>query len=105
MAKSYKEGTPSSGEPTERLCCVMCGWWRTVNYGYSKITGEKREVRFDKMDVEHAPMWRLEKLSGKGQGSHDATIELLDSKTLVELPEDLKQQIRSQCQRILEVLS
>ena len=104
MAKSYKEGTPSSGLPTERLCCPMCGWWRTVNYGVSKITGEIREVRYDKIDIDNALMWRLEKLTGKGRGSHDATIELLDSKTLSELPEDLKNQIRSQCEKILATL-
>ena len=106
MAKSYKDavGSRRADGLNERLACALCGWWRTVNYGYDQETGEKREVRFDKMDVEHAPLWRLERLTGKGRGSHDASIELLDSKTLIELPADLKEQIKKQCERILAIL-
>lgn len=81
-----------------------CGWVRTVIYGKSQRTGVPREVRFDKMDVEHAPIWRLDLLTGRGRGSKDATIELVDSKTLAEVDDDLKEQIRRQCHRILEVL-
>ena len=107
MAKrnSYKEGIRSpSRNLSERLACPLCGWLRPVNYGYNQRTGEAREVRFDKVDVENAPMWRLERLSGKGRGSREATIELIDSKRLIELPVDLKAQIKSQCQRILAIL-
>jgi len=101
---SYKDTERERRNPVERLACPMCGWLRTVNYGVSKRTGEIREVRFDKMDVEHAPIWRLDRLSGKGRGSKEATIELVDSKTLAELPAELKEQIKSQCYKILEVL-
>lgn len=89
---------------TERIACPMCGWWRTVKFGVDQRTGEPREVRFDKVDVTTAPMWRLEKLRGAGRGSKDAKIELLDSKTLGDLPEEMKEQIRQQCHKILEVL-
>jgi len=91
---------------TERIACPLCGWWRTITpgYGIDQRTGEPREVRFDKVDVEHAPMWRLERLSGAGKGSHNAKIELIDSKRLIELPEELKEQIKAQCHRILALL-
>jgi len=89
---------------TERVCCPVCGWWRTKKWGVDSRTGEPREVRFDKVDVAVAPMWRLERLSGAGRGSREAKIEMLDSKKLGDLPADLKEQIRQQCHKILEVL-
>ena len=104
MARSYKDTGRETQNPVERLACPMCGWIRPMSYGKSQRTGEAREVRFDKMDVEHAPMWRLERLIGKGRGSREATIELVDSKTLVELPDELKEQIERQCQKILNLL-
>ena len=102
---SYKTATGTyHGNPIERIACPMCGWWRPVNYGYSQRTGELREVRFDKMDIETVPLWRQENLRGAGRGSKEASIELLNSKTLVELPEELKIQIKSQCHKILSLL-
>jgi len=89
---------------TERLACPLCGWWRTAKWGTDQRTGKPREVRFDKVDVESAPMWRLERLSGAGRGSREAKVELLDSKKLGELPAEIKAQIREQCGKILEIL-
>ena len=104
MKRSYKDTERRIGNPVERLACPMCGWIRTMRYGKDQRTGEPREVRFDKMDVEHAPIWRLEKLSGRGHASHDAVIELVDSKTLAQLPDEYKIQIKIQCQKILSIL-
>jgi len=104
MNKSYKDTERERRNPVERIACPMCGWVRTVSYGVSQRTGQAREVRFDKVDVEHAPIWRLDRLTGKGRGSKEATIELVDSKTLAELNDDLKEQIKRQCLKILEVL-
>jgi len=101
---SYKDTERERQNPVERLACPMCGWVRTVNYGVSQRTGQAREVRFDKVDVERAPIWRLDRLTGKGRGSKEATIELMDSKTLAELPTELKEQIKSQCEKILLAL-
>ena len=101
---SYKDTERERRNPVERLACPMCGWVRTVNYGVSQRTGEPREVRFDKVDVERAPIWRLDRLSGKGRGSKEATIELVDSKTLAQLPDELKEQIKRQCLKILDAL-
>jgi hypothetical protein len=49
-------------------------------------------------------MWRRQRLSGAGRGSPHAKVELLASKGLKDLPEDIKEQMRGQCHRILEVL-
>ena len=103
MARSYKTVRVRRAA-VERLACPMCGWIRTVNYGISQRTGLAREVRFDKIDVEHALIWRLERLSGRGRGSREATIELLEGKTLAELPAEVKEQIRLQCHKILAKL-
>lgn len=89
---------------TEYICCGLCGWWRTSPFGVNQQTGEIREVRFDKVDPATAPMWQKRRLCGAGRGNKNAKIEILDSKTLVELPEEIKDQIRRQCHRILEVL-
>lgn len=103
--EKVKPGKPlTTGTIVQRVQCPMCGWIRPLNYGFSKRTGEAREVRFDKMDVENAILWRTERLSGAGYGSHDAKIELIEGKGLKNLPDDLKQQIREQCRRILKVL-
>jgi len=89
---------------TDRICCPMCGWWRTVRYGVDQRTGQPREIRFDKVDPSAAPMMRTERLAGAGRASKEAKIELLDSKGLKDLSEDLKEQIKAQCHRILEAL-
>jgi len=89
---------------TEYVCCCLCGWWRTRPLGVNQQTGEIREVRFDKVDPATAPMWQLRRLHGAGPGSHNAKIEIIDSKGIKDLPEELKEQIRRQCHKILDVL-
>ena len=89
---------------TEYICCPLCGWWRTSPFGVNERTGEIREIRFDKVDPATAPMWQKRRLRGAGKGNKNAKIETLDSKTLEELSEEIKDQIRRQCHRILEVL-
>jgi hypothetical protein len=89
---------------TERIACPMCGWWRTLPYGAIKETGEIREVRFDKVDPATAKLYYKSHMTGAGRGSKKAKIELSDGKTLEDLPEAIKEQIRTQCHRILEVL-
>lgn len=101
---NYKDKTEPGGKHTERVACPLCGWWRTLNFGIDQRTGEPREVRFDKVNLETAPMWRVERLSGAGRASRNAKIELVDSRKLEELPSELKEQIRRQCQKILEIL-
>ncbi|MGQ9545943.1 MAG: hypothetical protein ACUVTR_02090 [Dehalococcoidia bacterium] len=88
---------------TESICCCLCGWWRPVPFG-TDASGTPREVRFDKVDPTTAPMWRRQRLSGAGRGSHDAKVETLETKGLKDLPEDIKEQIKAQCHKILEVL-
>ncbi len=88
----------------ERLACPMCGLWRTVHYGEDRVTGKPREVRFDRMDVENAPLYRVEQLHGAGKGSKEAKIETLEKRTLRELSPELKAQIQLQCERILKIL-
>lgn len=88
---------------TEAICCPFCGWWRPRPYGIDQA-GNPREVRFDKVDPATAPMWRKQRLTGAGRGSPNAKVELLDSKGLKDLPEDLKKQMREQCHKILGVL-
>jgi hypothetical protein len=102
--RSYKDRTGPGGNLAERIACPMCGWLRTLKYGVDQQTGEPREVRFDKMDVENAPILRIERLTGRGRASKQAVIELVSSKKLSELPEEYKNQIRLQCNRILENL-
>ena len=89
---------------SERYCCPMCGWWRTAKWGIDQKTGEPREVRFDKVDPAVAPMWRRERFTGAGRASKNARIETIETKALIALPDDMKAQIREQCQRILDVL-
>lgn len=101
---TYKDRTESGKKLTERIACPLCHWWRTVKFGIDQRTGEPREVRFDKVDVENAPMWRLERLSGAGRASRNAKIELVDSKKLEALPAEMKEQIKRQCRKILEIL-
>jgi hypothetical protein len=89
---------------TARIGCPLCGWWRTIPYGVSRQTGEIREVRFDKVDPATATLYYKSHMAGAGRGSPKAKIELSDGKRLEELPEEMKEQIRRQCHRILEVL-
>ena len=102
---TYKDKTESGENHTERVACPLCGWWRTLNFGIDQRTGEPREVRFDKVDVETAVLWRVERLSGAGRASRNAKIDLVDSRKLGELPAEMREQIKTQCRKILEVLN
>jgi len=101
---TYKDKRESTEKHTERVACPLCGWWRTLNFGIDQRTGEPREVRFDKVDVETATLWRVERLSGAGRASKNARIDLVDSRKLGELPAEMKAQIKTQCRKILEIL-
>jgi len=101
---TYKSGRMGRGNPVVKIACPLCGWMRTEFYGYSQKTLEPREVRFDKVDVENAPMLRVTVMGGAGRGSRNASIETVETMTLAELPEELKAQIKRQAQRILAVL-
>lgn len=83
--------------------CPMCGWTRPEKYGIKqRNAGAKRDVRFDKIDVEEVKVWQLRELHGAGRGSQEAKIELIDYKTLDILPDEQKQQIKNQCEKILQ---
>lgn len=85
--------------------CPLCGWERPIKYGIKqRNAGARREVRFDKIDVEKAHIWKLLDMSGAGKGSKDATIEEVDYKELRWIPQDIKDQIKDQCIKILKEL-
>jgi hypothetical protein len=88
---------------TEAICCPFCGWWRTNPYGLDN-EGNPRWVRFDRLDPAAAPMWRRQRLIGAGRGSHKSRVETLETRPMADLPEDLKKQMREQCQKILAAL-
>lgn len=81
----------------EYLSCPFCSWCRPIKYG-------GREVRFDKVDPAKVRVWQLRDLRGAGKGSKNAHIDIVDSQTLSELPQELKNDIKNQAQRILEAL-
>ena len=62
------------------LQCSFCGWCRPIQYG-------GREVRFDKVDPENIKPFQVCRLSGQRIGeSKGGHIEIIESKTLKELP-------------------
>ena len=77
--------------------CVFCGWCRPIKYG-------GREVSFDKVDPSQVKVWQLRELTGgvagQPKGGHIRTIE---SKTIRELPQEEKEKIRQQAQRIVDI--
>lgn len=79
--------------------CPFCGWCRPIKYG-------GREVRFDKVDPSRVKVIQTRDLTGgiEGQpkGGH---IKVIDSQSLEELPEELKEEIRNQCNKILKTLA
>jgi len=85
--------------------CPLCGWRRPEKYGVKqRNAGAKREVRFDKVDVEKVKVWQVWELHGAGRGSKEATMEELDYKRLKNLPEQIKTQIKNQCKKIIAEL-
>ena len=81
----------------EYLSCPFCSWCRPIKYG-------GRVVSFTKVDPAKVKVWQLRDLRGAGKGSKNASITMIDSKTLSELPQELKNQVKNQCQRILQAL-
>ena len=78
--------------------CPFCGWCRPVQYG-------GREVRFDKVDPENIKAFQVRRLSGQRIGEpKGGHIEIIESKTLKELPGEIKNQIKNQCNKILDSL-
>ena len=81
------------------LQCPFCAWCRPIKYG-------GREVRFDKVDPTNVKPIQIRELSGQEFGTpKGGHIRIIESKRLRELPEELKEQIRAQCQKILKALS
>jgi len=76
----------------EYLQCPLCGWVRPKNY----VGGE---FRFDKVDAKSVLVWQVKEMGGYRSG-----FKLIEGKKLRELPDELKEQIRTQCKRILEEL-
>ncbi len=78
--------------------CPFCGWCRPVQYG-------GREVRFDKVDPGNIKPFQVRRLSGQRIGEpKGGHIEIIQSKTLNQLPGETKNQIRNQCKKILDSL-
>lgn len=78
--------------------CPFCGWCRPLQYG-------GREVRFDKVDPGETKPFQVRRLSGQRIGEpKGGHIEIIESKILKELPGEMKNQIRNQCQKILATL-
>jgi len=77
--------------------CPFCGWVRPLKYG-------GREVRFDKVDPGKVKVWMVMDMEGAGRGSKNAKCEVVDYKTIPYLDQELKNQIRRQCQKILALL-
>jgi len=84
------------------LWCPLCGWRRPIKYGISQKTGMPRDVRFDKIDLEKIEVYQVYELTSEGKGK--GKMEKIEGKTIENLPEDLKQQIKNQCKKILEML-
>ena len=85
--------------------CPLCGWRRPEKYGVKQRNGGgKREVRFDKVNVEEVKVWQLWELHGAGRGAKEAVMEELDYKRLRNLPESVKNQIKNQCEKIIAEL-
>ncbi|TKJ46842.1 hypothetical protein CEE34_06890 [Candidatus Aerophobetes bacterium Ae_b3a] len=80
------------------LQCSFCGCCRPIQYG-------GREVRFDKVDPENIKPFQVCRLSGQRIGeSKGGHIEIIETKTLKELPGELKNQIKIQYRKILNAL-
>lgn len=76
----------------EYLKCPVCGMTKP-----RRFFAGRDEVRFDDVDVKTVMVWQLKEAGGYKSGFH-----IIDSKTLGELPHGLKDQLRGQCERILE---
>lgn len=78
--------------------CPFCGWCRPEKYG-------GREVRFDKVDPGETKPFQVRELSGQRIGEpKGGHIQIVESKTLKELPAEMKNQIKIQCEKILDQL-
>ena len=81
----------------EYQSCPFCAWTRPLSYG-------GRVVSFNKVDLAKVRVWQLRNLSGAGKGSKGAKITMIDSQTLSQLPDNLKQDIKNQAYKILQAL-
>lgn len=100
----YKDSDRTRGNPVVNVACPLCGWYRQLEGYRTPKMLERKELRFDRVDVENAPLLRVLIFSGAGRASKNAHIETVETKTLRELPEELKAQIKRQATRILAVL-
>jgi len=103
MAK-YKDRTELGPKEVEQLACPLCGWVRGKNrYGVDQ-DGKPREVRFDKIDLDKALIWRVLRLGGRYPMSKRGIMEVVKGRTLAELDSNVKKQIATQCRRILNII-
>lgn len=86
----------------EYYACPLCGWCRSIKYGEKETDGmEKREVRFDKVDLDKAYIFQVRIGGGRASGFHldeDRSLKLED------IDEEIKKQIKKQAKKILKIL-
>ena len=94
--------------------CPVCLFCKPVKYGISQYTGKERPVpafdrAIDRLDeiyiVEFRSLGGKVEGTGKGyRGSAKGKMEIVGGLTLKELPEEIKEQLRRKCKKILEII-
>lgn len=89
----------------EYKTCPFCAWTRPIKYGIKKRNGGTwREVKFDKVDPGKVKILETRELSHP-TGQKAGSIKTVDYTLLKDLPEELKNQIKNQCNKILKIIS
>ncbi len=106
-----RRGVPwhNSMKETIQLQCPCCGWVHPTSHTLPSIKRraehhEFREFRFANIDPAEVFVVRRVRMGGREKGSKRGKVEFLGGLKLGELPGDLKEEIRGQCRRILELV-
>ena len=87
------------------VCCPLCGWWRVVDYEL-KADGKRATSEYKRWDFTSqslgSDMWQVRVFKGAGRGR--GTINVIERKGLLDIPQEFKDQIVQQCTDILQAL-
>ena len=94
----------------ETLACPFCGWHHSIKQSRKRTGRSALNIdvpvgfSFSNIDPSKVLVYQRRKMSGAGRGSKNAKIEIIAGQYLWQLPEPLKEELKSQALKIIDFL-
>ena len=90
----------------EFVRCPLCNWWHVLHYALKagKTRDSDLEKTFQFGFNPDAAQYQIREMEGKGRGSKEAVIRVIENRQLADLPIVIKENLKQELQAILNAL-